>query len=70
MGFEEADDLLYVSDRYIMNRLKDKLATRLMSLLDYTNVCSLLTNPACARVLELHSEMTRVIFNTGIISKG
>lgn len=60
LSFEDADDLLYAADKYMIESLKDSLATRLMTLLSTDNICSLMNNPACFRVLELNSEMTKV----------
>jgi hypothetical protein len=61
MHFDEADNLLYVAEKYMMKPLKDKLALRLMKLLDCNNICSLLNNPACYRHLELDAAITKIL---------
>lgn len=60
LSFDDADNLLYAAEKYIMTTLKNQLAIRLMSLLNYDNICSLLNNPACFRHLELDRAITRV----------
>jgi hypothetical protein len=60
MCFDEADNLLYAAEKYMMKPLKDKLALRLMKLLNSNNICSLLNNPACYRHLELDAAITKV----------
>ncbi|XP_054283058.1 BTB/POZ domain-containing protein 9-like isoform X2 [Macrosteles quadrilineatus] len=61
MGFDEADDLLYVAEKYLMKPLKDSLAARLMTLLNKDNICSLMNNPACYTHLELDSAITKIL---------
>ncbi|XP_054264174.1 uncharacterized protein LOC128987378 isoform X2 [Macrosteles quadrilineatus] len=61
MAFDEADDLLYVAEKYLMKPLKDSLAARLMTLLNKDNICSLMNNPACYTHLELDSAITKIL---------
>ncbi|XP_054284268.1 BTB/POZ domain-containing protein 3-like [Macrosteles quadrilineatus] len=61
LSFDEADNLLYVADKYWMSKLKNRLAIRLMSLLNLTNICSLMNNPACYTVLELNSMINEIL---------
>ncbi|XP_054274500.1 BTB/POZ domain-containing protein 3-like isoform X2 [Macrosteles quadrilineatus] len=61
LSFDEADNLLYVADKYFMSKLKNRLGIRLMSLLNLTNICSLMNNPACYTVLELNSMINEIL---------
>ncbi|XP_054281494.1 BTB/POZ domain-containing protein 3-like [Macrosteles quadrilineatus] len=61
LSFDEADNLLYVADKYLMSKLKNRLGIRLMSLLNLTNICSLMNNPACYTVLELNSMINEIL---------
>ncbi|XP_054269401.1 uncharacterized protein LOC128990820 isoform X1 [Macrosteles quadrilineatus] len=61
LSFDEADNLLYVANKYLMSKLKNRLAIRLMSLLNVTNICSLMNNPACYTVLELNSRINKIL---------
>ncbi|XP_054284798.1 uncharacterized protein LOC129001505 isoform X4 [Macrosteles quadrilineatus] len=61
MEFDEADNLLYVAEKYLMKPLKDSLAARLMTLLNKDNICSLMNNPACYTHLELDSAITKIL---------
>ncbi|XP_054284055.1 uncharacterized protein LOC129000970 isoform X2 [Macrosteles quadrilineatus] len=61
MEFDEADNLLYVAEKYLMKPLKDSLAARLMTLLNTDNICSLMNNPACYTHLELDSAITKIL---------
>ncbi|XP_054269630.1 uncharacterized protein LOC128990951 isoform X2 [Macrosteles quadrilineatus] len=61
LSFDEADNLLYVANKYLMSKLKNRLAIRLMSLLNVTNICSLMNNPACYTVLELNSRINEIL---------
>ncbi|XP_054270535.1 uncharacterized protein LOC128991562 [Macrosteles quadrilineatus] len=61
LTFDEADNLLYVADKYFMSKLKKRLGIRLMSLLNVTNICSLMNNPACYTVLELNSLINGIL---------
>lgn len=60
LSFDDADQLLYVADKYMIDKLKASLSSRLLELLSYDNVCSLMNNLACYRVLELDSAITHV----------
>lgn len=60
LSFDDADNLLYAAEKYMIGALKNQLAIRLMTLLDYDNICSLLNNPACFRHLELNHAINRV----------
>lgn len=60
LSFDDADNLLYAAEKYMIGTLKNQLAIRLMTLLDYDNICSLLNNPACFKHLELNCSITRV----------
>ncbi|XP_054267800.1 BTB/POZ domain-containing protein 6-like [Macrosteles quadrilineatus] len=61
LEFNEADNMFYVAEKYMMPRLKNKLALRLTTLLTPENVCSLLNNPACRDQLELNSHITQIL---------
>ncbi|XP_054288309.1 uncharacterized protein LOC129003974 [Macrosteles quadrilineatus] len=61
LSFNDADNLLYVAEKYMMPNLKNRLATRLISMLDYNNICSLLNNPACYNELQLKSAITEIL---------
>ncbi|XP_054267802.1 BTB/POZ domain-containing protein 6-like [Macrosteles quadrilineatus] len=61
LEFNEADNMFYVAEKYMMPRMKNKLAMRLITLLTPENVCSLLNNPACRDQLELNSHITQIL---------
>ncbi|XP_054282868.1 BTB/POZ domain-containing protein 6-like [Macrosteles quadrilineatus] len=61
LEFNEADNMFYVAEKYMMPRLKNKLALRLTTLLTPENVCSLLNNPACRDQLQLNSHITQIL---------
>lgn len=58
--FDDADNLLYAAEKYMISDLKDNLAERLMSLLNCENICILMNNPACYQALELNSLINEV----------
>lgn len=60
LSFGDADDLLFAAEKYMISELKDKLISRLTSLLTYHNICSLMNNPVCYQALELNSAITKV----------
>ncbi|XP_054266025.1 BTB/POZ domain-containing protein 6-B-like isoform X2 [Macrosteles quadrilineatus] len=61
LEFDEADNMFYVAEKYMMPRLKNKLALRLIALLTPENVCSLLNNPACRGEIQLNSHITKIL---------
>ncbi|XP_054284863.1 BTB/POZ domain-containing protein 3-like [Macrosteles quadrilineatus] len=61
LTFDEADDLLYAAEKWQMLKLKNKLSLRLMSMLNVSNICSLMNNPACFTVLELNSAINEIL---------
>uniref|UniRef100_A0A1B6M7S9 BTB domain-containing protein n=1 Tax=Graphocephala atropunctata TaxID=36148 RepID=A0A1B6M7S9_9HEMI len=61
LRFDEADNLLYVAEKYMMTVLKSKLSARLITLVSPDNICQLLNNPACYTTLELQSTITGIL---------
>lgn len=60
LSFDDADNLLYAAEKYIITDLRDRLAQRLMMLLNTDNICSLMNNPACYQPLELNAQINKV----------
>lgn len=65
-SFDEANNLLYVSEKYLMTDLKNELVLRLLTLLNADNICSLLNNPVCQTVMELNTPIKEVCIDTNM----
>ncbi|XP_054284865.1 BTB/POZ domain-containing protein 3-like [Macrosteles quadrilineatus] len=61
LTFDETDDLLYAAEKYQMLKLKNLLSLRLMSMLNASNICSLMNNPVCFTVLELNTIINEIL---------